>query len=133
MKPTVAVNSYKKDQDASSETSMDCSCEILNDTSLSNIGDSDCDCSECLEANLNAFNQFKNDEELHLMNTKAIKHNERGRSADQKLANRTLNRNGNGFKSTEKLRTKQEKTQRRTNLQSDIQRDANEEYGMDGR
>lgn len=38
---------------------MDCSCEILYDTSLSNVGDSDCDCSDCLQANLNAFNEFK--------------------------------------------------------------------------
>ncbi len=33
----------------------DCTCELL-DTSLSGVGDSDCSCSECLEANLQAFN-----------------------------------------------------------------------------
>lgn len=66
---------------------MDCSCEILYDTSLSNIGDSDCDCSECLEANLNAFNDLKNAEEAQAKTTKKIGHNSRGRSAVNKKEN----------------------------------------------
>lgn len=45
----------------SSEPSMDCTCEILYETSLSNVSDSDCDCSDCLEAHLDAFNEFKNE------------------------------------------------------------------------
>lgn len=44
------------------ESEPDCSCELL-DTSLSGVGDSDCSCSECLEANLEAFNELKQLEE----------------------------------------------------------------------
>lgn len=44
------------------ESDPDCSCELL-DTSLSGVGDSECSCSECLEANLQAFNELKQLEE----------------------------------------------------------------------
>lgn len=41
-KKTVALTTSGRPD---SDTDNDCSCEILLDDSLSNVGDSDCDCS----------------------------------------------------------------------------------------
>lgn len=49
-------------QEHQHEDDGDCSCEML-DTSLSNVDGSDCSCSECLEANLEAFNELRAEEE----------------------------------------------------------------------
>ncbi len=59
MKRTQTKNEKAVKLNNSSDIDMDCSCEILYDDELSNVGDSDCDCSDCLSANLNAFNEFK--------------------------------------------------------------------------